>query len=195
MARIVFTLREVFCAAIFLLPVLLILNKVRFHNGPRTAAYFFFACYLSAVYVLVGLPNVTYVRLELNLNVVPFVGMRDDLKNSMLNILLFVPFGFGLPVLWERYREGKWTVLSGLGLSLTIELLQMLTLRATDVNDLITNTLGTALGWFAAKLLLKCVPSRRGGKRPEDAGILLAAVFGVMFFAHPFLSNLMWKFL
>lgn len=190
MGRILFILREVSCAAVLLLPVFLVLNRHVFRDGKKTAAYFLFACYLSGIYALVGLPNVTYVRLELKLNWIPFMGMLGDLKNCVLNVLLFVPLGLGLPVLWEKYRTGKQTILFGLGLSLTIELLQIFTFRATDVNDLITNTLGTALGF----LLSRCVRSR-GGEQHRELYLLLAVTFGVMFFAHPFLSNLAWKLL
>ena len=190
MGRILFILREVFCAAILLLPVFLVLNRRLFRDGKKTAAYFLFACYLAAVYALVGLPNVTYVRLELKLNWIPFMGMIGDLKNSILNVALFLPLGMFLPVLWKKYRVMKRTVFFGFGLSLAIELLQILTLRATDVNDLITNTVGTALGF----LLSRCVRSR-GGEQHRELYLLLAVTFGVMFFVHPFLSNLAWKLL
>lgn len=190
MGRILFILREVSCAAVLLLPVFLVLNRHVFRDGKKTAAYFLFACYLSGIYALVGLPNVTYVRLELKLNWIPFMGMLGDLKNCVLNVLLFVPLGLGLPVLWEKYRTGKQTILFGLGLSLTIELLQIFTFRATDVNDLITNTLGTALGF----MLSRCVRSR-GGEQYRELYLLLAVTFGVMSFAHPFLSDLAWKLL
>lgn len=188
MARILFALREVFCGAVVLLPVCLLLNKAVFHNGRKTALYFLFTCYLAAIYVLVGLPNVTYVRLELNLNAVPFLGIVEDLKNSILNVLLFVPLGFGLPALWEKYGEGKRTVLFGLGVSLAIELLQIFTLRATDVNDLITNVLGTALGFFLARIL-----GLRGGEKHRELYLLLAVTFAVMFFVQPFLSASVWN--
>jgi len=193
MARILFALLEVFCGAVVLLPVYFLLNKVVFHNGRKTALYFLFSCYLAAVWALVGLPNVTYVRLELNLNAVPFLGMIGDLKNSILNVLLFVPLGFLLPVLWEKYRTWKKTVLFGLGMSLVIEVLQIFTFRATDINDLITNVFGTFLGSALAGVLLNRVPGIRREERSGELVIVCGITFAVMFFAHPFLSGLMWK--
>ena len=117
MGRILFILREVSCAAVLLLPVFLVLNRRLFRDGKKTTAYFLFACYLAAVYALVGLPNVTYVRLELKLNWIPFMGMIGDLKNSILTVALFLPLGMFLPVLWKKYRVMKRTVLFGFGLS------------------------------------------------------------------------------
>ena len=123
--------------AALLIPIYFILNQIYFRNSRKSILYFLFSCYLSVVYVLVGLPNVTYIRPELNLNLIPFAGMLADLKNSILNVLLFIPLGIMLPLLWNKFKTLKCTLLFGFGMSLTIELLQILTFRATDVNDLI----------------------------------------------------------
>lgn len=191
MTRVFFMMREVACAAVFLVPIFLILNRSLFRDSQKTALYFLFSCYLSAVYALVGLPNVTYIRLDLNLNWIPFLGMIGDLKNSILNVLLFVPLGFFLPVLWEKYRDGKKAVLFGMGLSLAIELLQIFTLRATDINDLITNTLGTALGFFVGKRVWNDMPAVHS-KTEQALFLSLGAATAVMFLAQPVFSNLLW---
>ena len=153
--------------------------------------YGLFCLYLSAVFSLVGIPNVLYVRPEINLNLIPLLGIIDDLSNSLLNVLLFIPLGLFLPVIWLRYRTVKSTVVFGIGLSLVIELLQMLTFRATDVNDLITNTAGTAIGFLLAQPIICKLPAVEQGKR--EAYVLMAVSFGVMFFLHPFLSPVIWN--
>lgn len=181
--------------ALLLIPVYWILNKICFHNARKSAFYYLFSCYLSVVYVLVGLPNITYIRPELNLNLLPFVGMIEDWKNGILNILLFVPLGVMLPVLWRKFRKLRNTVLLGFGMSLAIELLQILTFRATDVNDLITNTLGTYSGFLCARLLLQKSTRLRCLVDEENTGefvIVLAAVLLPMFFVYPFLSAALW---
>ncbi len=72
------------------------------------------------------------------------------LINLVGNILVFVPLGFGLAGALDRGRVKPiiWpAVLGGFMLSLAIELLQLATpSRSTDVDDLIFNTLGAALG-------------------------------------------------
>lgn len=181
-------------SAILFIPVYFVLNKIYFHNARKSILYYLFSCYLSVIYVLVGLPNVTYIRPELNLNLIPLVGMIDDWKNSILNILLFVPLGTILPVLWHKFKTPKNTVLFGFGVSLVIELLQILTFRATDVNDLITNTLGTFLGFFCAKFLLRKYHSMSEVKTSE-AIIVLCIIMFVMFFAYPFVSAAIWDFI
>lgn len=153
---------------LILAPVYLILNKAYFHNARKSFFYFLFSCYLSVVYVLVGMPNVTYIRPEVNLNLLPFIGMIDDWKNGILNILLFIPLGMMMPILWNSFRAQKNTLLFGFGTSLAIELLQMLTFRATDVNDLITNTLGAYLGFLCTNFLLQKKPIKAVGKTTKQ---------------------------
>ena len=179
---------------LILAPVYWVLNRAYFHNTRKSFFYFVFSCYLSVVYVLVGMPNVTYMRPEINLNLIPFIGMVDDWKNSLLNVLLFIPLGTMLPILWNKFRTRKYTVLFGFGTSLTIELLQMLTFRATDVNDLITNTLGTYLGFLCARQLFRNHQMKEVSKFGE-AGIVIALVLLVMFFVYPFVSAALWDLL
>ena len=178
-------------AVLILVPVYWVLNKAYFHNSRKSFLYFLFSCYLSIVYVLVGLPNVTYIRPELNLNVVPIIGMIDDWKNSILNILLFVPLGAVLPVLWHKFKIQKNTVLFGFSVSFAIELLQTLTYRATDVNDLITNTLGTYLGFLCARHLFQKNQVAEDSNTNE-VGIVIVIVMLIMFFVYPFASSAFW---
>ena len=185
---------DILPAALLFAPAYLILNKAYFHNSRKSFLYFLFSCYLSAVFVLVGMPNITYIRPELNLNLIPIIGMIDDWKNSILNILLFVPLGVILPILWDRFRIQKNTILFGFCTSLAIELLQILTFRATDVNDLITNTLGTYLGFLCAGHLFQKRQITESDKF-RDTGIVIAVVLLTMFFAYPFVSSALWDFI
>ena len=188
-----FAMVEILPAAVFLVPLYLLLYRLCFRNLSKTILCFLFAFYLCAVYALVGLPNVTYIRFDLSGNLIPFRDMLTGLRSSVENVLLFVPLGIFLPLLDRRYREVKRTVLSGFCLSLTMELLQIFTYRATDVNDLITNTLGTLLGYFLAKILIRKFPEWRWGGR--EIPVVFGSVFGVMFFLQPFAVALVWYFI
>lgn len=194
MFRIYLAIVDIIPAAVVLLPLFGILFATVYdHNLRKSVLYLLFCLYLAAVYSLVGMPNVTYVRPEVNLNLIPFVGMASDLKNSILNVALFVPMGAFLPVLWHRFRKFKFCVAFGFGFSIIIELLQMLTFRATDVNDLITNVCGTALGFlFVNPLIRKYDAFGKGNKEPF---ILCVITFGIMFYIHPFLSQLIWDWI
>ena len=52
----------------------------------------------------------------------------------------------------------KKMVLLGFLTSLSIEVLQIFTFRATDVDDLITNVTGTIIGYFISRVIIKKSP-------------------------------------
>lgn len=181
--------------AIILIPVYWILNRVHFHDVRKSAFYCIFSCYLAAVYVLVGMPTVTYVSPEFNLNLIPILGFIDDWKNSILNVLLFIPLGVMLPIGWMKYRINRNAVLFGFGMSLSIEILQIFTFRATDVNDLITNTLGTFFGFLLAGKLMERFPLAKefvNEAKSKELAVVCSTTFAIMFFVHPFLSSALW---
>lgn len=191
MIRIYLAMVDIVPAAVVLIPIFLILyGTVYRRNVRQSISYCMFCLYLSAVFSLVGIPNILYFRPDLNLNLIPFCGILEDLKNSILNIALFLPLGCFLPILWCRFRQIVPTAFFGLGLSGMIELLQMLTYRATDVNDLITNVLGTIIGFFIVKPFLKRFPVNE--KKSREVYFLVALSFSVMFFLHPVLSPMIW---
>lgn len=191
MVRVYLAAVDVVPAAVVLVPTfgLLFLTVYRY-DFQKCVLCCLYSLYLSAVFSLVGIPNVTYIRPEVNLNLQPFVGMVSDFKNSVLNVLLFVPLGFFLSLLCHQYRNLYRCVRFGFVFSLLIELLQMLTFRATDVNDLITNTCGTMFGFLLARPFIKKVSRIEISRKEMIAYSLLS--FAIMFFIHPFLSMLIW---
>lgn len=192
MHRIISMCLDAAVSAVVLVPLFLLLNRSYFHNAKRTVCYCLMAVYLSGVFAVVGLPDIRYIRFDLNFNFKPFAYMFSDFTNSFLNVLLFVPLGFLLPVLWENFRKFHWTVLFGFCTSLLIELLQIFTFRATDINDLMTNAFGTVLGWCAGRILLKIVPGIVPSEKTRDVYVVCGVTFGVMFFIQPFLAE--WVF-
>lgn len=192
--RLLFFLLEMLAALPLLILVFWLLRKCGLLCKACTACYFVFAAYLCAVFTLVGFPSILSVTLDLSANWIPFWGLLSDFRNACLNVLLFIPFGFLLPVLWEGYRGLKETAVRGLLLSCLIEGLQLFTFRTTDVNDLLTNTLGSVLGFLLARAVTRgftkwvCNQSRR-----RDAVILMLASMGVMFLGQPFVSGIIWE--
>ena len=66
-----------------------------------------------------------------------------------LNILLFVPFGFLLPIISERFRSFWLTTVTGFVFSAGIETMQYITGRGlTEVDDVINNTAGALIGYI-----------------------------------------------
>jgi len=71
------------------------------------------------------------------------------------NVLLFVPFGFLLPLLVPRLNRFRCVVALGAATSLCIEAAQvaMPGIHRADVNDLILNTAGVGAGWLLLRLV------------------------------------------
>ena len=195
MSRVLFMCLDAALAAVVLIPLFLILNKHYFHNTKRTVCYILFAVYLSGVFAVVGLPAVNYIRFDPNLNWKPFAYMFSDFTNSFLNVLLFMPLGFFLPVFWKRFKQLHATAFFGFCTSLLIEVLQIFTHRATDVNDLMTNTLGSLIGWGCARIFLRLMPNVVPGWKTKEVYVVCSATFAVMFFIQPFLADFIFPFL
>lgn len=194
MHRIYNALIEILAAAIFIVPLLGIYNKIFFHNRKQTVFYGIFTFYLAAMLALVGFPNVRYLRIDLEVNLIPFKDMIPDFVNACLNILLFVPFGFFLPILWKKFRNWKNTMSMGLAATFIIEFAQIFTFRTTDINDIITNMMGTIIGYFLAYSVTKKF-SRYivSDTKDKDFYLLCSMVGFVMFFLQPFISAVLWE--
>lgn len=68
------------------------------------------------------------------------------------NIVWFVPFGFLLPEIWKNLKL-RIVVPFGFLLSLTIETGQLLLHKGMfEIDDLVLNTFGTAIGYFVYKI-------------------------------------------
>lgn len=185
MFQLIHTAKEAAMAALILIPIFLLLNRFRFHSGKMTALFTLFAVYLTGVYGVVGLPNISYIRFDPNIQLMPFADMAGDWSGTVLNVILFVPLGIFLTLLWERFRRFSPILVTGFLFSLTIELLQMFTFRATDINDLMTNTLGALLGWCTGRLLCAAVPSLKLRSSRADFFLVIGSSFAVMFLFQP----------
>lgn len=72
----------------------------------------------------------------------------QKLVNLVGNVVVFMPLGMLIPVLWPRLRSFGRTVGLCFAASFTIEFCQQFIGRSVDVDDLILNTLGGLLGWL-----------------------------------------------
>lgn len=80
--------------------------------------------------------------------------MRLAHVNLLGNVLLFIPLGTLPPLLHPKMRRFWKTLLLAAGIMTAVELTQMLLLVGTcDVDDLILNLTGTALGYGLYRLL------------------------------------------
>ena len=83
----------------------------------------------------------------------------DESRTQLLgNTLLFLPWGFFLPLLWRRFRRLLPVAGMCLGLTCFIEFTQLFIGRTVDVDDLLLNFLGSMCGaglWWIVHRLRK----------------------------------------
>lgn len=81
----------------------------------------------------------------------PFV--RSAIINLVGNVIMFIPLGLFLPAIWEKFRR-LWKTLLMTALIITVvELLQLVTLVGScDIDDLILNLIGAALGYWLFRI-------------------------------------------
>lgn len=196
MNRILVSMIEMVAAAVFLIPFLCVYEKCFFHNRKHIFFYLIFAFYLVAVFALVGFPTITTIQWNLNFNVnlIPFRYLIVDLKNACLNVILFIPFGIFLPLFWKKFRTVKNILAAGLCFTVLIEIMQIFTFRATDINDIMTNVLGTWIGFCLIKGITKNF-SRYilYDTKEKEMYLIFGTVVVVMFYMQPFVSGQIWQ--
>ena len=155
MRFLLYSLVDVLSAAVVAVPLVWLFQRFRGERGwTRYVLSCLFVLYLCEMFDVVGIPAAQYIRWEPNISLIPFSdGTRWLGVQRVLNAVMFAPLGFLLPVLWRKCRKWSFTTLTGFLLSLTIEVLQMFCFRATDVDDLLMNTLGALLGYFLAWII------------------------------------------
>lgn len=129
--------------------------------------------YTNVLLYLTVFPNrFSAPRDQVSVNLLPLQSIYQNLHayhhgypnlvflNLAGNILLFVPLGF---FLYQAFRTMRWqkAVLGGFLLSTMIELLQWMfsqsgiITRSSDIDDILLNTLGTALGCIVNQIYRK----------------------------------------
>lgn len=72
----------------------------------------------------------------------------SEWRNLILNICMFVPFGFIMPIAFKRLRKAWKTYLAGFAFTVLIETLQLILKRGIfETDDLINNLLDTMIGY------------------------------------------------
>lgn len=90
------------------------------------------------------------------------VGMKAFFLNVMGNVVAFMPCGFFLPIVSRRGRKARNAVLLCFALSLSVETAQLVwKVGSFDVDDLLLNTLGGALGYAVNRMVQRIRIRRR----------------------------------
>lgn len=83
-------------------------------------------------------------------------------RTIILNILMFVPLGIMLPLMFEKCRSFATTYLTGFFITLVIEGLQFVTGRGIfDIDDIFNNTLGCMIGYGIIIAIISLLSRKR----------------------------------
>ena len=192
MQNMIFVLYPLFC---ILLPCMLyvLIQTKGFHqrtNFIHMIWVFIFLYYVYLVLETTGIGTIWEIglypgmKLQEEINLIPF---RDGISLSMiLNVVMFMPLGFLLPLLWKEYQSLVRTAIIGFCFSCGIEFCQLFNRRVSDVDDLLMNTLGAILGWliwivFSRIMHLKYGRRNQGFGGKEGAVYLALSLVGQFF--------------
>lgn len=185
---------------LLLTPAILLFQKASGRKviGIHTGFLLLYTCTLAGIFSVTGLPDAKYCRIDFSVNLIPLVDILDSPMQYLLNILMFLPVGFLLPLLWERYTDWKRVLGFGCFLTVFIETAQVFTFRTTDIDDLMTNLAGAGIGYLAVRLLsdkLKVPLPLSPGEKPIEKYAALAVflvAFLIHFFIEPYWSAFFW---
>ncbi len=120
----------------------------------------------------VGFKEIKYNLIPFNFLFVRYKALQEvvssgyDVKNYLTptlkmiiesfgyNIILFIPFGFLMPIIYKQHFTFKKAVISSLLFSLCIEIVQLVIMsiatapRVFDVDDILANVIGGSAGYF-----------------------------------------------
>ena len=163
---------------LILIPIYLLIRRPWERWSKREAAIAVFVLFIAALLALAlegkyASPDKMIFRAVERLksgdgiNSVPFrsiasyfrhYGPELFLVNFFGNIIMFMPWGFGLLLLWKRNQK-VWAVTAySLAFTMFIEVSQLFVERSVDVDDLILNFAGSCLGAGLYFVLRKLFP-------------------------------------
>jgi len=149
--------------------------------------------YLALVFSFTGFATIWGLRTDhlgsIDLNP---ISIFTHPASSILNIIMMMPLGVLLPMLWPNFRSWRAVALAGFALSLTIEISQLFTVRAVTVDDILMNTLGAIVGYAVYRAIAKshrAISNREPRptlSMPQKLGAvsLALATAGFFFFYH-----------
>ena len=106
-----------------------------------------FCFFLSSILALAKVPSFYEMRLPSGWNIVPFRGILEEPAQAVSKILLFLPLGFLLPLLFRKYQKPSRCLVYGILFSGAMELWQLFSFHSMNIDDLLLNALGMAAGY------------------------------------------------
>lgn len=104
------------------------------------------------------------------LNLIPFswIGSVDKMNQFIIekvpNILIFIPLGVFIPIVFKTMRSGYKTILASFMVTFGIEFTQYFIGRSSDIDDIMTNLFGVIIGYLIYRTMNKVFKNSRRWK-------------------------------
>ena len=150
--------------------------------GALFIGYIVFVCELT----IIGRGSSHFLQMNLQ----PFSGYIDawkkyslrDLQNCIFNILMFVPLGVFLPLLFPKFKLFKWLFLVVVSATLSIETYQTLTGAGIfELDDLINNSIGGIIGYQLYRLVASIVQHKKVKIKSLIGNLAIPLIMGLIF--------------
>lgn len=150
--------------------------------GALFIGYIVFVCELT----IIGRGSSHFLQMNLQ----PFSGYIDawkkyslrDLQNCIFNILMFVPLGVFLPLLFPKFKLFKWLFLVVVSATLSIETYQTLTGAGIfELDDLINNSIGGVIGYQLYRLVASIVQHKKVKIKSLLGHLAIPLIMGLIF--------------
>lgn len=167
-------------------------------NKANKVTIILFIIYLIAVFEIIvfklELPfsNIGYLR---NINLIPFheslvVNGKIDFSEIIMNLVIFVPLGIYVEILFSKWSTAKKFLLFFV-ISLICEVVQFIfAVGASDITDIIDNTLGGIIGFLIFKVIDKLFNNRDKAHKFVNLIATIGTVLMLLLLAIILITNL-----
>lgn len=143
--------------------ILMVISVPRSKENRRNKSYYpkqllrlliVFSDGIYAVYLLYVTLGMRYIGQRQEVNLIPFQVTYGEMRFVIENVLLFIPFGFLMPLTSKKLNKYKWVFVSTLIISVCIEVCQYIfRCGKTEVDDVILNAAGASAGFLLYKIM------------------------------------------
>lgn len=143
--------------------ILMVISVPRSKENKRNKSYYpkqllrlliVFFDGIYAVYLLYVTLGMRYIGQRQEVNLIPFQVSYVEMRFVIENVLLFIPFGFLMPLTSKKLSKYKWVFVSTLIISVCIEVCQYIfRCGKTEVDDVILNVAGASAGFLFYKIM------------------------------------------
>lgn len=135
-----------------------------------------FIMYIAALLKIILFKNISLIQMfgkykkMRSVNLIPFksifeslavskrMGIFWSIANVFGNLIVFIPFGYLVPIMWKKAMKFKNILMLSAGLSLFFETFQYITgTGSSDIDDIMLNTMGAIIGYILLFYLKKFI--------------------------------------